>query len=190
LAGIEKRFVPLFEDEECQLAAAFHPKFRLIWLEKYDIRKVAIVRKLMEKKVEDALRKQSDEAEMESNSEDSNNDEAEHDFFHVVTQRQKSNSLSERSFKGKAQDLVRIWLETTSKDFLTDAAFLGEQILMDLFLQYNTTIPSSAAVERLFSTGSDILRCKRAYMSDKNFNLLMFMKGNMHHMENMRKKDE
>ena len=182
LAGIEKRFGPLFEDEECQLAAAFHPRFRLIWLEKYDICKIAMVRKSMEKRVEDALRKQCDEAEMGSNSGDSNNDEEEHDFFHVVKQRQKSNR-SQRSLKGKAQDLVRIWLETTSKDFLTDAAFLGERILMDLFIQYNAAIPSSAAVERLFSIGSDILRSKRASMSDKNFNLLMSMRGNMYHRE-------
>ncbi len=51
---------------------------------------------------------------------------------------------------------------------------------MGLFCKYNTPIPSSAAVERMFSMGKDILRAKRATLSDENFNMLMFMKGNRH----------
>ncbi|KAG0712830.1 hypothetical protein GWK47_017565 [Chionoecetes opilio] len=55
----------------------------------------------------------------------------------------------------------------------------GEKVLIDLFLRYNTAMPSSAAVERLFSFGKDINRAKRSSLSDENFNMLMFMKGNM-----------
>ncbi|KAG0721492.1 putative protein MSS51, mitochondrial [Chionoecetes opilio] len=36
-----------------------------------------------------------------------------------------------------------------------------------------------AAVERLFSLGKDINRAKRSSLSDENFNMVMFMKGNM-----------
>ena len=55
---------------------------------------------------------------------------------------------------------------------------------MKLFVQYNTTIPSSAAVEKIFSTGKDILKpkSKRASLSDKNFERLVFLKGNDHHI--------
>ncbi len=36
LAGMTKRFGRLLEDKECQWAVAFHPKFRLTWLKKYN----------------------------------------------------------------------------------------------------------------------------------------------------------
>ena len=41
-------------------------------------------------------------------------------------------------------------MDSKSKDSFTDAAFLEEPVLIDLFIRYNTAIPSSAAVERLF----------------------------------------
>ena len=50
---------------------------------------------------------------------------------------------------------------------------------MDMFIKYNTPLASSAAVERLFSQGSDILRPKRASMASSNFEKFIFMKGNM-----------
>lgn len=50
---------------------------------------------------------------------------------------------------------------------------------VDVFLRFNTPIPSSAAVERLFSQGSDIMKPKRASLTSENFERLVFMKGNM-----------
>ena len=69
LAGIEKRFGTLMEDEECQLAVAFHPKFRLFWLEKYDNTKDVIVKvqKVMEDKVQEALKKMTSHSVTQSN---------------------------------------------------------------------------------------------------------------------------
>ena len=88
------------------------------------------------------------------------------------------------TLKNKAQNLVRTWPNPKSKDSVTDAEFIDEPVLIELFIKYNSAIPSSAAVERLFSPGKDILRAKRSSMSDDNFNMLMFMKGNMHLMQN------
>ena len=65
----------------------------------------------------------------------------------------------------------------------TNVAFLCEPVLLKLFTKFNTAIPSSDAVERLLTTGKDILRAKIATLSDANFEKLMFMKGNDHHVE-------
>jgi hypothetical protein len=88
--------------------------------------------------------------------------------------------------RSKAESLVATWLDQDSKQDYTDMTFLGEPVLVKLFVQYNTTIPSSAAVERIFSTGKDILKPKRASLSDKNFERLMFLKGNDHHMGDLK----
>ena len=51
---------------------------------------------------------------------------------------------------------------------------------LDLFKKYNTPLPSSAAVERLFSSAGDILRAKRSSLSNIHFEQLVFVRGNMH----------
>ncbi len=57
--------------------------------------------------------------------------------------------------------MVGNWLAGPSKmDFVE--AYMGEPVLFKLFVRYNTPVPSSAAVERFFSQGKDILRDKRA----------------------------
>ena len=50
-------------------------------------------------------------------------------------------------------------------------------ISVSLQFQYNTTLPSSAAVGRLFSLSKDILKPKRCGLSDEHFEILAFLKG-------------
>ena len=47
-------------------------------------------------------------------------------------------------------------------------------------MKYNTPLPSSASVERMFSYGSDIIRPKRSTLAAHNFEALIFLKGNLH----------
>jgi hypothetical protein len=50
-----------------------------------------------------------------------------------------------------------------------------------LFIRYNTCIPSSAHVERLFSAGSLIMTKRRNRLSDKLFETLLMLKINKHY---------
>ena len=75
------------EDKVCQLSAAFHPKFRLFWLENYDNAKVVIfkVQKVMEDKVQESLKRESNELCSESGG-STDGEVEEDDFYHAVTQ--------------------------------------------------------------------------------------------------------
>ena len=48
-------------------------------------------------------------------------------------------------------------------------------IIKTLFMRYNTTIPSSAPVERLFSLAGITLTPKRSKLSDKTLEILVFL---------------
>ena len=55
---------------------------------------------------------------------------------------------------------------------------LTSHVFQALFIKYNTPIPSSAATERMFSVGKDVLRPKRCAMSDEHFEQAMFLRLN------------
>ena len=49
---------------------------------------------------------------------------------------------------------------------------------IEVFLKCNTGIPSSVAIERVFSVGSDVMKPKRATLSSENFERLVFIREN------------
>ena len=49
------------------------------------------------------------------------------------------------------------------------------QSCVDTFVKYNTSLPSSAAVEQLFFMGAVILTAKRASLMSRNFQRLVFL---------------
>ena len=55
---------------------------------------------------------------------------------------------------------------------------LADVALKTLLVQYNTSLPTSAPVESLFSMDEDILKPKRSGLSDEHFEMLAFLKGN------------
>ena len=87
-------------------------------------------------------------------------------------------NLYDKLSKRQAQeDYVKKFLEQPPNKNLEEKDF-SNAFLKDLFIRYNSPIPSSAAVERLFSLGKDILRPKRCRMTDKYFEMLLFLRAN------------
>ena len=72
-----------------------------------------------------------------------------------------------------------------SKDELAWSLFPYQhrEVWVELIIFYDTPLPSSAAVERLFSTSVDVLRSKRSSLDEVNFEELVFLKGNMDLLE-------
>ena len=56
--------------------------------------------------------------------------------------------------------------------------YLPKQSFESFFFKYNTAIPSSAAIERFFPTGKDILKSKMSGLLDDHFQMLLFLIGN------------
>lgn len=179
LAAMERRFAATLEDEECLLATAFHPKFRLKWMgtfvsgsEERTVKKSEI-QSLMETKVEEYLLRSERKTENTSSSEELEAG----DYYASICD--EDTGCHSKSTKSRAAHIVKTWLEGKGTESLADPAFNSESVLINLFLRYNTAMPSSAAVERLFSLGKDIMRAKRSCLSDDNMNMLMFTKANM-----------
>ena len=180
LAGIDKRFLPLMTDIEYQLAAAFHPRFRLVWLEKFDAGKVPRVKAAMEEHLIKALGVSAVEGDGSGQQHTVREEEDDPFMAELFRPSDNNTNVSGRSVRRKAESILVHWLNgDTTGDFSNDT-FLHEPALISLFVQFNTAIPSSAAVERFFSIGRDILRAKRTALSDANFDILMFLTGNKH----------
>jgi hypothetical protein len=195
--GLNKRFNHFESDEQCLLASAFHPKFRqLSWLRQ---EKREGLKKKMQDLVAAALKKKVEEAELtlpvDNDSADAGTS-AETEVTGVVQNRtddlfaHMDDILDEPTHRGRrnlidvnAEEIVNTWMATKRSDELKDEDFQLKPVLMELFRQYNTPVPSSAGVERLFSQAGDILRPKRISLGDDRFHQLMFMRGNRHHWE-------
>jgi hypothetical protein len=195
LEGLNKRFKHLESDEQCLLASAFHPKFRQLgWLSQ---EKRPGLKKKMQDLVAAKLKKRVEDADLtfpvDNDSADAGTSAETEvtgvdqnpttEFFDDITF-----ITDEPTHRGRrnlidvnAETIVNTWTETKRSDKLEDDDFQLSRILTDLFIQFNTPVPSSAGVERLFSQAGDILRPKRISLSEDRFHQLMFMRGNRHH---------
>ena len=190
IKGMEKRLKEALDKEEYLLAAAFHPEFRLEWMERMLPRKVELTLTRMKELVLSELKAM--------NVSTQGQDEGQEQVGHEEDTAQKPKSPAKKSWlsklknKGtqgsgddavlmrKATSIIDTWRGGATEEGakFTDSVFLGEKALVNLFIRFNTGIPSSAGVERLFSIGKLILRDNRSRLSDENFERLMLMQGN------------
>lgn len=80
-----------------------------------------------------------------------------------------------------AEREVMLYLDDKNKDIMVLKKFLR---IGKKFRKYNVVLPSSAPVERLFSTGGQILVPRRNRISDDRFETLLMLKqyrGILHH---------
>ncbi len=152
LTGIETRFGKYFEDHEFVLAAVTHPKFKLSWIS--DVTLKAKASELFYSSVKD----QAPTTLIEMTEQDSEDD------FLSFSQNDSVNT-----------DICMQYLSDREQDFKMLDRY---PIIKQLFIRYNTAIPSSAPVERLFSTASIILTKRRNRLSDDLFEKLLLLKVN------------
>ncbi|KAG0725622.1 hypothetical protein GWK47_000437 [Chionoecetes opilio] len=87
----------------------------------------------------------------------------------TVTEGTNSTRLSNKMRK----ELESWCSEKQRSKVLEQAMFpaLSRVAWVDVFVKYNTAIPSSAAVKGLFSQGVDIMKAKRASLTSNNFKI-------------------
>ena len=160
LNGLKKRFQPCVESTDCLLSAAFHPHFKLSWIPLLpllgyeDVSGVRI--KIQQKRALIVNSKVETDTHSTSCQSASSNDQF---FGEALAKKPRQCNSSETLL----DDFLKEKYESQSKGIAT---LLSSTTLRELFVKYNTAIPSSAAVECLFSLGKDVLKPKRSGLSD------------------------
>lgn len=163
IKAIDTRFGQVLASHEARMAASTIPKFRLWWLadEERGAMKTAMVQesRLLHKEP-------SEDAGTTGNAAVGGDPEDDENFFTFETTQMTSSS---------AEEEVQRYLQDPDKSL---ASLKMYPMIRDLFLKYNTTLPSSAPVERLFSQGGLIFTPHRNKMTDKHFEQALLLRYN------------
>ena len=167
--AINRCFEKVFDSRAAIISAITLPKFKLKWVES-QTNKDHYTQMLI------------DEMQLYADTNDSN--EAEDGNS---TQKEKASKKDFYEFDSDEEPTSCDTVEMEAARYLGDTKTLGclnkYPTIKKLFLKYNTTLPSSAPVERLFSLGNLVLTAKRNKLTDARFEKLLLMRYNKHFIE-------
>ncbi|KAH0630660.1 hypothetical protein JD844_013922 [Phrynosoma platyrhinos] len=165
--ALRKQFAHIWEDKKLLLAACLHPRFKVDWLE--SAQNAQANRYMMEALLKAEIKGTVEEAGDGSLEKDPEGASLEDDFFNIQPQGKKSAN------EDSVDEEVARYLKSPSREVSLLHAFPR---VMQSFLQYNTGMPSSAAIEQLFSTGGKVMTVKRHSLSDELFEQLVLLRQN------------
>lgn len=155
--------------ENCQISAVLIPKFKLNWAKPHD--KINIRQRLIDYLISD-------------NEKDDNTDNS---LSLPMSKDQITVSDSEDDFLQFGDTVETDYFPNNNIQMLVDN-YLSNTLLKkpnDLplqlkkaYIRFNSAIPSSAPVERLFSAGGQLMEKRRGKMADKNFEMTLLLKYN------------
>ena len=140
--------------ESFLLSTALHPRFKMNWIPKEDDDLATKVRRLLEIKLEEL-------SAMDSASTNNNN------------QAELEDPLDIPQRASPVVNELDLYLVDPDKSLESLHKYPR---IKALFLRFNTGLPSSAHVERLFSAGPLILTARRNRLSDEFFEMLLILK--------------
>lgn len=174
-AGIVKRFGDVLCDEEAKLAAVLTPKFKLDWID-LESDKINITAKLESRLVISSVAQTDDTGAglpggggegSGATSGSSQTVTRTDDFFaDIAAKRRRLQS------QDKTSDVIK-YLADADSDVSSLAKYPR---LQRLYIQLNTGLPASAAVERLFSLGGRVFSPLRSRMTPEHFEMMVFMR--------------
>jgi hypothetical protein len=161
LAGIDHQFGYAFNSQEFIMAAVTHPKFKLLWID--DAAKRAEYSQMLETAIVNVIN--SNNLYVGSVGTGTSDNVSDDDFL-----------AFESAAVGVARSQKHLeYLNSCIKDL---SMLHSHPEMKQLFLRFNTCLPSSAPVERLFSSGALVLTKKRNKLSDSLFEKLLLLKLN------------
>ncbi|XP_050063875.1 uncharacterized protein LOC126552854 [Aphis gossypii] len=156
------------ESKTCQVASCMVPKFKLKWAVEDD--RINIKNTLMETILDNALTNSQENFQLTPNPtsiENHNYCDTDDDFFNF-----EENNVSDSNNGFKF--LVENYLSNKNIKSPLDLP----NTLKQLSIKYNTAVPSSAHVERLFNAGGQSFNKRRGSMADQNFEMTLLLKFN------------
>lgn len=179
LSGLSKRYCHILDLQNSSskpyiLATVSLPKFKLKWLTNKDdeIKSIKSLFLLEMEKIYKSMEKKEI-------SDDHIMDVDEDGFFEILKNKndiENNIQIDNKESSSSVCDMQFLkYLNDKSKEL---KSLHNYNIILIIFKLYNTVLPSSAQVERLFSTGGQILIPKRNRLSDEHFEMLLMLKKN------------
>jgi hypothetical protein len=170
LNGIAARFGSMKDDESFIAAAVCIPKFKTSFLADKEIGKSAL-RSYMLKVAAEESRNDSTGA-VECSSPTTKDDYFEFDFEENV--QTSEISADAQRIRAIDKEIFDYFNESSKKLSILD----NYRYIRKVYVWLNTTLPASAAVERLFSIGGQIFTPLRNRMGDETFEARLFLRAN------------
>ena len=149
------RFSTLFEKKDLIIASCLHPKFKLNWINGEE-------KKLAKNYLKNLLGIRSIDSSPNSEEIDDHHD----DFFAFNQQTKEVESAQEELYRFLKSNNCGI---TTLNDY---------PAIKKLFIKYNTALPSSASVKRMFSVDGSIITPQRGHLLDDIIEYQILLKSN------------
>ena len=165
LNAIDRRFSNMFDSIDAQLASVVHPKFKLDWIDD-DLQRSHLIEALKRRVSQSLLVAPTDDQKATSAAADGTDNQP--DFFAGLSaRRHRVNDSPDVN-----QEINNYLADTSDSIASLDAYPHIRKIYIDL----NTGLPSSAAVERLFSLGGRVFSPLRSRLSSAHFEMVTFLR--------------
>lgn len=187
LGGMSSRYGDLLElrpaAKDAIVAAVSHPKYKLRWVppeRKEEMTGIFVAAVTSSAAAERSALEQEQSTSATTSSEDEDYGYQTATVQHAASGHVDSDTLVEtRANRARVEALN--FLDDRSKVLQTLSSYKN---VCSVFLKYNTCLPSSAPVERLFSIGGLILTPRRNNLSDAAFQQLLMLKTNSSFVNN------
>lgn len=164
VVAIDLRFRELFSSTEAKVATATTPQFRLWWMAASEREEMCTLLSTMASQVD--LSVITDGASAESLP----TIQSEDDFFNYGPVKPPPQVQSRT-----VTEEIKKYVEGTGKNLECLQDFPR---VKQLFLKYNTMLPSTAPVQRLFSQKGNLVNCQRNILTDGYFERIQLLKYN------------
>lgn len=167
LEGLDKRFRSQLKDPFFIISSLSHPFFKTVWIDNQETKSEALH---LFKEAAIHLNSLPILSSSQTPLSTQNVEDGE-SFFHWTSSQNPPEITC-------VENEINMYLSKSPQKDLSCFKNDNLPILKKVFIKFNTPLPSSAPIERVFSVGGAVLTKKRGRITDNNFEKVMLLKCN------------